>query len=421
MKRMAPLLMLLAMLLTGCGMEKDLPAEDTAESQLPEETNVGGDVGKVGIPAPKGLTLEMEHAVYDPSVEYYTYFIRNDTVKSTGIFGEDYWVQRLENGQWRNLESANGVAFNSIGYQLQSGGVMALTCWMGAYTEERTPGKYRLVKQIEGENGYEAYILYAEFEIGESAFTAQNPYGFMPLEDLPEDYGAANAAVADVVFTHDGIQNIEAIEKFLFKSELGVNGQLRTVQDYDEGTVLVTDIIYEEMIGNGHFRWKQKQGDIIAERRFSYIVTDGVDIYLSNGADWENTVKYESDKVLLIPEGGNKFVQAVETWTKNRLEWNATRYQVCSDDGVWSSSLSGIDSPTAFSVMWQKQGEGAKGNSYDLRDWDGMETDIIALEWSADGKLYLTYQVLNGSVQVLSFTPETEQFTTILCGLPADH
>ena len=62
---------------------------------------------------------------------------------------------------------------------------------------------------------------------------------------MPETYGADTAAEADVVYTNGGVKNGGAVEEFLYKVGLGVPCQLRTVQDYGEGAVMVIDTVYE--------------------------------------------------------------------------------------------------------------------------------------------------------------------------------
>ena len=250
MKRLLSV-MLILLLLTSCRTQ-EAPTITKPEPR-PVQEEVEGETLPPEIMAPEGLTMEMEHAVYDPSVERYTYFVRNDTDKPTGMFGEPYWVQRLEDGQWRSLEAAGGIAFTSIGYALQPGEVMALTCWMGAFSEERTPGRYRLVKQIEDELGRENYTLCAEFEIGESIYTADSPYGFSPLEEVTLPYAAPAPSASAVVFAYDGVENIEVVETFIQKSGLGVACQLRTVQDYGENTSF-----HKYSVSTTHFDLYQK-------------------------------------------------------------------------------------------------------------------------------------------------------------------
>ena len=178
---------------------------------------------------------------------------------------------------------------------------------------------------------------------------------------------------------------------------------------------MLIDTIYE----NGHFLWRMRQGDYVAEQRFSYIVTDGTDLYLSNGADWETAERYAGKELAwLVPmeTAGAAEIEAVEKLTADRIEANVTRYRVWSADGVWDAALT--DVPTEFSVSWQKPGEGSGGRTYDLNHWDGLETAIWGLEWQEDGKLLLVCETADGGSSRLQFDPETEQLATELCSLP---
>lgn len=391
MRRFFAALLLLA-LLSGCGAP--------APRETPEEEH-GEDVrGPEAAAAPQSLILELEHPVYDPSMTQYTYLIHNET-EAPVEFGEPYALQRRAENQWTDLTPRENFGFTAIGYSLEPGGVMALTCTLAMYEEPPEVGEYRLVKQVEGQT------LYAPFTLGESPYTAKTPYGFGPLEDLPETCGADTASEMDAVFTGDGVRNPEAVEDFLFKAGLGAPCQLRTVQDYGEGAVVVTDVIWE----NDHFLRRERSGGVITERRFSYLVTDGQDLYLSNGADWESGEKYGDERTLLIPEGAaGEMTAAVEEMTAHRLEGNVTRYRLWSDDGVWDAVLS--DMPTEFGVGWQKPGEGSRGSLYDLQDWDGMETAILGLTWLEDGTLLLECGTPVGERSLLTFDPETERLTT---------
>ena len=388
-------MLLLILLLTACGAQKaPAPAEEPAPPAGPvqEETVPETDVE---------LFLELEHPVYDPSLTWYTYYIRNAT-EETVEFGEDYALQRREGDAWKDLTFRENAAFYAIGYALEPGGTMALTCGFGAFQEAPEDGTYRLVKNVGG------HILYAEFELGDSPYTAETPYGFAPLEDLPEIYDADTAAEADVVYTNDGVKNGAAVEEFLYKVGLGVSCQLRTVQDYGENTAMLIDAIYK----NGHFLWRMRQGDDVVEQRFSYIVTDGTDLYLSNGADWETAERYAGKELAwLVPMGtaGPELVSAVEQMTEDRLAANTARYRVWSADGAWDAFLT--ENPTEFAVRFHDKNGGGRGSMYDLNHWDGLETAIWGLEWQEDGKLLLVCETANGGSSRLTFDPETEKFT----------
>lgn len=382
--------LLCVLLLAGCaagGSDGGAPRGENAPEPAPAEAQEPG----------AGLFMEMEHACYDASLDSYTYFVRNGTGRAV-LFGADYSLQRQTGGGWEKVTLGVPSAFTAIGYELQPGGVMALTCSYN--TLLKTAGTYRLVKEVGGET------LYAEFEIGDSPYTAETPYGFDPLEELPEDYGGASASDTDVVFTGDGVQNDGLAEEFLYKVSLGVPCQLRTVQDYGEGLPMVIDVIFE----NDSFLWRMRSGGVVYESRYAYIVTDGTDLYLSNGADWENTVRRDSEKAFLLPEGTAAWlVHAAEDMTASRLAGNAARYRVWSPDGVWDAMLT--EEPTEFSVGWQKPGQGSRGGMYDLQDWDGLETAILSLAWQEDGRLRLDCETVTGGTGVLYFDPETEQLT----------
>ena len=115
-----------------------------------------------------------------------------------------------------------------------------------------------------------------------------------------------------------------------------------------------------------------------------------------------------------MPEGAcANLIPGVEKDIAVRLVGNATRYRIWSADGVWSAGLSDLEFnfPTEFFVTWQKPGEGARGSMMNLQDWDGLETEIVSMEWQEDNTLKLECATQTGSGSVLWFDPETETLT----------
>ena len=393
MKRGWAWLLAAGLLLTGCAGGGE---QETAEGEVPQTEQTVQE--EALDPAPEGLTMELEHEVYDPSLTSYTYFIYNNTDQTTGVFGTPYAIQRRDGDAWVDLTIKDNVGWDDIGYTLGPGQSMALSCGFWLYEETPEAGEYRLVKEVDGA------MLTAEFTLGESIYTAQNPYGFGPLEDLPERYGAADAAgTGAVIFTDAGAENTQAVGEFLEKVALEAPCQLRTVQAHGEGIPMVIDVIYED----DSFLWRMRSGgEEVTQRRLSYLVTDGTDIYLSDGADWDAGERYGDQRVFLVPPlQGKEWVADVEAMTEDRLAGNLTRYKLWSTDGVWCVRLT--EEPTAFSVSWQKPGEGSGGNSYDLADWDGPETAITGISWREDGKLTVKCETADGGTSRLTFDPET--------------
>lgn len=210
------------------------------------------------------------------------------------------------------------------------------------------------------------------------------------------------------------MENADAAETFLQKVSLGIPSQLRTLQNYYESWPMLIDVIYE----NDSFRWRMRTGGEITEKRFSYIVTDGTDVYLSNGADWDSTERYDSDKAFLLPSGsGGDLVPAAQELMADQTAGSTVRYRIWSADGVWDASLT--ETPTEFGVGWQRPGEGSSGSLYDLGDWYDEELSIAGIIWEDDGTLGLTCETAAGGAIVPTFDPETGILTEVMRGDPA--
>ena len=324
---------------------------------------------------------------------------------------------RTDSG-WEQVPFAEDTGWDDILYTLPAGESWAFPCVLSLFGCDFTEGTYRVVKEVAVLPGGAEFTLpiEAEFTLADGArISAETPYGFWPLEDVPEEAHPSELAEGGaVVFTGAGTENLELAAEFLEKVSLGIPCQLRTVQDYYESWPMVIDVIYE----NDSFLWRMRTGGEITEKRFSYVVTDGTDVYLSNGADWVSTEKYDSDKAFLLPAGsGASLVTAAETMTVDRTAGNTTRYRIWSADGVWTASLTG-EEPTAFSVSWWRPGQGGASSGYDLQDRDGLETSITGLAWQADGTLRLTCETLGEGNQTFVYDPETEELTPELCGYP---
>ena len=388
---------LLALLvLAGCGEQETDAGEPPAE----QETSSGSF----------SLELDTEWDVYDPSAEEIWCILSYEGEGDPLEFGAEYRLEVQTDSGWEQVPFVEGTGWDSVLYTLHVGESWAFPCVLSLFDYSFTDGTYRVVKEIGDQT------LTAEFTLTEgAAISAETPYGFGPMEDLPEDWDTAEAAASGaVVFTEAGMENADAAETFLQKVSLGIPSQLRTLQNYYESWPMLIDVIYE----NDSFRWRMRTGGELTEKRFSYIVPDGTDVYLSNGADWDSTERYDSDKAFLLPSGsGGDLVPAAQEMMAERTAGNTTRYRIWSADGVWDASLT--ETPTEFGVGWQRPGEGSSGSLYDLGDWYDEAPAITDIAWQADGTLRLTCRLEPGGVQTFDFDPETGYLTEALCGYPA--
>lgn len=388
---------LLALLvLAGCGEQETDAGEPPAE----QETSSGSF----------SLELDTEWDVYDPSAEEIWCILSYEGEGDPLEFGAEYRLEVQTDSGWEQVPFVEGTGWDSVLYTLHVGESWAFPCVLSLFDYSFTDGTYRVVKEIGDQT------LTAEFTLTEgAAISAETPYGFGPMEDLPEDWDTAEAAASGaVVFTEAGMENADAAETFLQKVSLGIPSQLRTLQNYYESWPMLIDVIYE----NDSFRWRMRTGGEITEKRFSYIVTDGTDVYLSNGADWDSTERYDSDKAFLLPSGsGSALVPKAQEMMAERTAGNTTRYRIWSADGVWDASLT--ETPTEFGVGWQRPGEGSSGSLYDLGDWYDEELSIAGIIWEDDGTLSLTCETAAGGAIVPTFDPETGILTEVMRGDPA--
>ena len=388
---------LLALLvLAGCGEQETDAGEPPAE----QETSSGSF----------SLELDTEWDVYDPSAEEIWCILSYEGEGDPLEFGAEYRLEVQTDSGWEQVPFVEGTGWDSVLYTLHVGESWAFPCVLSLFDYSFTDGTYRVVKEIGDQT------LTAEFTLTEgAAISAETPYGFGPMEDLPEDWDTAEAAASGAgVFTEAGMENADAAETFLQKVSLGIPSQLRTLQNYYESWPMLIDVIYE----NDSFRWRMRTGGELTEKRFSYIVTDGTDVYLSNGADWDSTERYDSDKAFLLPSGsGGDLVPAAQELMGDQTAGSTVRYRIWSADGVWDASLT--ETPTEFGVGWQRPGEGSSGSLYDLGDWYDEAPAITGLAWQADGTLRLTCETEGGSARIFDFDPESGNLTDALCGLPA--
>lgn len=378
-----------------------------------------GDPGDVAVTTvyetddPPRATLTAERDAYDPSVETVWCVLSYEGEGEPLEYGASYWLDvREEDGTWTQVPLAENTGWDAVLYTLPSGEKQAFPCSLSMFDYDFSGGgTFRVVKEIGDQT------LTAEFTLTDgAAISAETPYGFGPMEDLPEDWDTAEAAaIGAVVFTEAGVENSDAAETFLQKVSLGIPSQLRTLQNYYESWPMLIDVIYE----NDSFRWRMRTGGELTEKRFSYIVTDGTDVYLSNGADWDSTERYDSDKAFLLPSGsGGDLVPRAQELMADQTAGNITRYRLWSPSGEWCVRRSEGDDPLDLSLVYSKPGYGSGSQGLDLGELRAGITGIRNMVWQADDTLHLTCETLGEGIQIFVYDPETEELTPELCGYP---
>lgn len=106
--------------------------------------------------------------------------IEDESVSSTGAtlrfenatdreweFGEEFWIEKKEDGEWKELKSLRTGAYNALSYLLKPHSTREEAYSFSDIYGHLTNGEYRLVKELlrERSGGWESRYLAAEFSV----------------------------------------------------------------------------------------------------------------------------------------------------------------------------------------------------------------------------------------------------------------
>ena len=391
MKRIVPwfLSAVLLLSLAACNREKALEASPYGQGDF----DTSGEVA-----------LTTEYPVYDSSITAYTYFVTNNT-EETVTFGQQYSIELLSDGVWQSLPLLEDVGWNDIAYVAAPGETVsnAFSFWQYDFTVR--DGTYRLIKSVTLGSGEER-LLSQEFTIGESGISGDTPYGYVPMEELPEEIDLESFAcdlatdAAGTILAGDQ----ERVAAFLDKVALNTPAMLRLVSLTREGDPILYDVIYE----NSHFlyrvdqtrdRFAESQAKTagIYEQRYSYLVTDGEYLYLSDYASLSylmmssRHLEAGSTVILCLSsfESGEKLGGKVAEMTEKRLEGNRSMARFWSEDGTCWVDLTA--EKNAFSVSTKGYGAGRT-----LPAEAGEDAEIYTAQWISPDRVQLLFTAEDG-------------------------
>lgn len=349
MKRALALLAMALLLLGGCTAQ----GTSGTKADTLEVTKVrAADMSEL-------CAMETEWPAYAPDVEAVTVLLRNqgETPVTTGDpFTLEVDLGRSGQFEWYQVPAKEEMSWLAIGYEIQPGGAVALTCPLSCYDLSGfTGGHFRIVKTV-GEK-----LCAAEFTISEDApITREKPYGYAPLASLPADYTADQAAGEGcLVLTDAGLENQGKMRDFLDKISLGIAAQIRIYTDTGAGKGTVTDVTWQEVAGQSRFLWRmdatQSMDPLaagIAEAAYSFLHADGEGLYLSDRLDW-NEGRGEEDVELLWGQYAVPFVEQTETLSLQWARDASCRVCVWNRSGDWAG-LS--EEPMTFLFQTKTQG-----------------------------------------------------------------
>lgn len=287
-----------------------------------------------------GVSVSPEHEAYAPGIEQITFIISNSSSAELS-FGSGYSIYKSVQDTWLEVfpgAQSDDIAWDSMAYLVPTDAERALTVSVSGLDR----GTYRFVKSINGTS------CYAEFEVGDSPYSADSPYGYAPLSSLPSDYDSDQAeAAGDTVLGAGGIRNGDSFEHFLHMVSLGAPGGVRLTSYTVEGDPIISDIEF-----NGEYfkltadSTRDSFGvQEISTFIYSYIITNDTGIYLSNCVSLEDASSclygLERNTVLLASGVGSDLCGMVSEIESANIGANITKMRVWTFDGESACSIDG--------------------------------------------------------------------------------
>lgn len=266
-----------------------------------------------------------EHTVYDKNIEKIAYIFENHTGLKA-IYGYDDELEVFLNGQWYNIPLQRCI--DDVGISLSPNGKSGDLFYWNIEKYNLTKGKYRIIKPLsdtsygkQGEFGERRY--YAIFEIGNSVYTKDTPYGYEQLQHLPKDYTKEMAIQNHDVVLIEGkkTENTEVINEFIEKTRLRIPALLRITRYLKNGDVVITDVEYKQ--GENTYSYEYfytERGKENETKIYPYIITNGDDVYLSNWESWALKEKYQGQtgQYFFSKADNENAVKQIEVITETR-------------------------------------------------------------------------------------------------------
>jgi hypothetical protein len=146
-----------------CSCNKAKPEDNLNVWDNDKAVTAVGDTAAHGV----ALRLQLRHFTVAQLKDKASLTMENNS-KEAITTGDNYHIERLNKGKWEMLEVFRELAFNSIGYMIQTGESKKFVISFIADKQHYTPGKYRIVKHYvnDADTAPKAsYNLYFEFEV----------------------------------------------------------------------------------------------------------------------------------------------------------------------------------------------------------------------------------------------------------------
>ncbi len=326
----------------------------TADKSIPQHTIMWNDMelkstkySKQDFDRSNDVEFYTQHTVYDKDIKRIAYMIENHTALELN-YGYHDKLEVFLNGEWYEIPLHRDI--DDTAMTLRANGKIGDVFYWNKEEYDLPEGKYRMIKELNdfvdgvaGEFGKRRY--YAVFEIGDSQYTNDTPYGYDKLEHLPKEYTQQMAIKNDDVVLIEGGKSINTgnIQYFMEDVALGLPSFLRITRYLKNGDVIITDLEYTNWgsawtKGFGYEYYytcdsTRTKNNTIATEVYPYMITDGNNAYLSHWSSWENKQKYQGESVKYLFSKSNgqlaeNAIKQIENDMKERMNTQGAEYKM---------------------------------------------------------------------------------------------
>lgn len=207
-------------------------------------------------------------------------------------YGDFLSLDRLVEGEWVPVDELAGYDYyvGDSSYPVVDGYGMVHE-WPDRFGE-LVDGTYRmgkLVRLSRPDGSWEERMIFGEFSIPDSVLT-----GPIPLEDLPEKYGAEQAEIDGCVVMRDGdvSRNQEAWQAFLEAVNAGQEAFVRTAEYYyDPERVQTTHFIYDIRFDGSRYSVEGILNGEVFRKEYQYLLTF-TGVATSESQNYDSYIRY---------------------------------------------------------------------------------------------------------------------------------
>jgi len=326
-----------------------------------------------------GLAFEIhtQYDTYAPDAEVIHAVLYNGTDESLH-FGADWSMEVLREDGWYALPFVENACWISIGYELMPGGSFPFEVHTNMLNKPLKEGTYRIIKKISG------VPCAAEFTVAKDGMGGKDaPFGYAPLDSLPDNYTKTDAEADGVVIVEDLLINNMRLQNFFTYVSLSMPAQIRLGEMQEDGALILTDVLAEKKLGTWRIRVSVKDGGTVTTNYYSHFLFFNGDLAVGNTPTW--SADLEEQTHFLLAENRRGDVRAVmEIWTHRNTADTYSAFW--SPDGMKLVKLNGGKLDFALSYLYEDGGQ--SGSVEEITGVPGMKK-ITGAAWNGDSKTFM--------------------------------